>query len=110
MPNAIEEVLSYESLAQRSYEDAPSLVPRKSGKTYAPGKTVPRKRETIPVIQSIPIVTPVRSSNAGFSPVIDETNYYYRSGFSSGYLDDFDLFDGELLRATDDEVLKNVHV
>ena len=105
MPSAIEEVLSYESLAQRSYEDAPSLVPRKSGKTYAPGKTIPSKRgKTIPVIQSIPIVTPVRSSNAGFSPVIDET-YYYRSGFC----DDFDLFDGELLRATDDEVLKNVH-
>ena len=107
LPNAIEEVLSYESLAQRSYEDAPSLVPRKSGKTYAPGKTV--SRTTIPVIQSIPIVTPVRSSNAEFSPVIDET-YYYRSGFSSGFSDDFDLFDGQLLRATDDEVLKNVHV
>ena len=49
------------------------------------------------------IVTPVKS-NAEEEDDDECKTYHYRSGLS----DDFDLFDGGLLRATEDEVLKNL--
>ena len=49
------------------------------------------------------IVTPVKSDAEEDDDDEYET-YHYRSGLS----DDFDLFDGGLLRATEDEVLKDL--
>ena len=51
----------------------------------------------------IPIVTPARKSNL-LEEAEEVEAYHYRPGHS----DDFDLFDGGLLRAHDDAVLKHL--
>ena len=55
---------------------------------------------------SYPIVTPVKQQNTEDDDCEESTYSYSRSGIS----DDFDLFNGALLRASDDEVLANVSV
>lgn len=55
---------------------------------------------------SYPIVTPVKQQNTEDDDCEESTYSYCRSGIS----DDFDLFNGALLRASEDEVLANVSV
>ena len=72
-----------------------SKIPRLSGgKKIGPGKMLPN-------------VTPKRNSNVE-EATIDKEEAETRH-YQSGLTEDFDLFDGGLLRATeDDEVLKNL--